>query len=248
VIADFSDFFYFFFIALAAEILGTLGGFGSSLFFVSIAQFFFDMQTVLAFTGLLHIFSNTSKIFLFWRHIDWKLTLRIGIPSIVFTIGGALLATQVSLEYARLILGFFLILFSGWLFFKPDFKLEPRLQNSLLGGSLAGFLAGFVGTGGAIRGLVLASIQLEKSLLIGTSAAIDFGVDFSRTLIYLGHGFLPSTKIMYIPLLLLASIAGSYLGKRYVERISQQTFKTILLTLIAVMGAILIAGHFGWVR
>lgn len=52
-------------LALLAEIIGTIGGFGSSLFFVPIAQFFFDTKTVLGLTAVFHVFSNSSKLFLF---------------------------------------------------------------------------------------------------------------------------------------------------------------------------------------
>lgn len=38
----------FFILTLVAEILGTIGGFGSSLFFVSLSQFFYDFKIVLA--------------------------------------------------------------------------------------------------------------------------------------------------------------------------------------------------------
>jgi uncharacterized membrane protein YfcA len=53
------------FIALLAEVLGTVGGFGSSLFFVPIAAFFLIFQSVLGITAIFHLSSNFSKIFLF---------------------------------------------------------------------------------------------------------------------------------------------------------------------------------------
>ena len=42
---------YFILLALLCEILGTVGGFGSSLFFVPIAGFFLDFQSVLGTTA-----------------------------------------------------------------------------------------------------------------------------------------------------------------------------------------------------
>jgi len=54
--------FLFFFIALFSEIVGTVAGFGSSVFFVPLAGFFFDFHTVLALTSLLHVFSNAAKL------------------------------------------------------------------------------------------------------------------------------------------------------------------------------------------
>lgn len=237
------DYIVFFILTLIAEILGTIGGFGSSLFFVSISQFFYDFQTVLALTGLLHIFSNTAKIVLFRKSIDWKLTLWLGVSSIVLAITGAYVTRHVDFLYAKMIMAIFLITFSTFFFLKPAFILSPTLKNSILGGAVAGFLAGFIGTGGAIRGLVLTAFNLEKNVFVGTSAAIDFGVDLSRTVIYLDANYLAKKEIWYIPVLMVAAFLGSYLGKRLLNKIPQETFKKIVLGLIFMMGVSMIVNE-----
>lgn len=223
--------------------MGTIGGFGSSVFFVSLGQFFYSFQTVLALTGILHVFSNTTKIFLFRKSIDWKLVLWIGVSSVVFAIGGALLTKVVSFVYAKMLLGIFLVSLSTLLFIKPQTKIDPTLTNSISGGALAGFLAGFIGTGGAIRGVVLAAFSLEKNLFVGTSAAIDFGVDLSRMLIYLDNGFFDTDYLWAIPSLFVGAVLGSYLGKRILDKISQETFRKIILALILMIGLSLIANE-----
>jgi uncharacterized membrane protein YfcA len=233
----------FFALTLIAEILGTLGGFGSSLFFVPLGQFFFDFQTVLALTGILHVFSNTSKIVLFRKTIDWKVTLWLGGASILLAIAGAFLTRFVSFQYAGLTLGIFLMCFSAFLFYKPWFSISPSIKNSIASGSAAGFLAGFIGTGGAIRGLALASFNLEKNFFVGTSAIIDFGVDLSRTIIYLEGDYLRKSEFLYIPLLLVAAALGSYLGKVVLNKINQQKFKRITLSLIFLTGLTLIVQY-----
>ncbi len=45
-----------------AEIFGTVGGFGSSVFFVPMASYFLDFQTVLGVTALFHLSSNMTKM------------------------------------------------------------------------------------------------------------------------------------------------------------------------------------------
>ncbi|MCS6974891.1 MAG: sulfite exporter TauE/SafE family protein [Cyclobacteriaceae bacterium] len=230
----------FFLLTLLSEILGTVGGFGSSLFFVSVAQFFFPFQAVLALTGLLHVFSNTAKLVFFWRTIDKKLLLWLGISSAVCAVAGAMLLRWVELEYAKLVLSLFLIGFSLFMLFTPSFKVNNTLRNAVGGGALAGFLAGFVGTGGAVRGLVLASFQLEKNMLIGTSAAIDFAVDLLRSLVYLDSNFLPDELLPVLPLLLVAAFGGSYLGKLIVNRISQTLFRKVLLSLVFLLGVLML--------
>jgi uncharacterized protein len=228
----------FFLLALFCEVIGTIGGFGSSVFFVPMAQFFFNAHLVLAITGVFHVFSNISKIWMFKSNIDKKITLLMGIPSIIFVIIGAYLITQINLRYDNIILGLFLIVFSLIFIIYPKLMIKPTNTNAILGGGLAGFLAGFVGTGGAIRGAVLAAFNLEKSMFVGTSAAIDMGVDLSRSIIYLGNGFLLKQYYIYIPFLLITSFIGSYVGKQLLSKISQEQFKNIVLYMILLIGII----------
>jgi len=238
---------FFFLLTLLAEIIGTIGGFGSSVFFVSLGQFFFDFQTVLALTGLLHIFSNSAKLILFRKSIDWKLTLWIGVTSVLLAILGAYLGKSVDVGLPKLILGFFLVGFSIWFLANPVFTIQPVLKNALLGGSAAGFLAGFIGTGGALRGLVLASFNLEKNLFVGTSAAIDFGVDLSRTIIYLEYNYLNASMLWYIPLLVAVAFLGSYLGKVILNKVSQDTFKRLILVLVLIIGLLIVYQERHWI-
>jgi hypothetical protein len=65
----------FLILGFLSEIVGTVGGFGSSVFFVPLAQFLFDFQSVLMLTVILHDFNNSAKLFLFYRHLDYRLLL-----------------------------------------------------------------------------------------------------------------------------------------------------------------------------
>ena len=123
----------FIFLAIIAEIIGTVGGFGSSLFFVPLAQFFFDIKTVLGITAIFHVFSNIVKLILFRKTIDWKLSLLYGIPSVIFVLLGAWLTTIFSFRFDQITLGLFLIFFSSLLLYKPDLKLAANPTSSCFG-------------------------------------------------------------------------------------------------------------------
>jgi uncharacterized membrane protein YfcA len=100
----------------------------------------------------------------------------------------------------------------------------------------AGLLAGLIGTGGAIRGLVLAAFDLEKGVFVATSAAIDSGVDLSRMIIYLRNNYLTADFYWYIPGLFLVAFAGSYTGKFVLNKIEQKSFRKIVLVLVFLIG------------
>lgn len=227
-------------LAIAAEIIGTVGGFGSSLFFVPVAQFFFDMKTVLGITAVFHVFSNLVKLVLFRKTINLKLTVLFGIPSVLSVMLGAWLTTKLSFRFDQIILAMFLVTFSAVLLIWPNLKLKDNAASSITGGSVAGFLAGFIGTGGAVRGLSLATYNLEKNLFVGTSAAIDMGVDLSRTVIYLENNFVTKQNYYLIPMLAVVSVVGSYTGKLLLNRINQNNFRKTVLGLILLIGLVML--------
>ena len=226
--------------AFLCEILGTIGGFGSSVFFVPIAGFFFSFNMVLAITGILHVFSNVNKLLLFRNSIDKKLLQYYGIPSVLLVLAGSYLSTHTSFELAELTLAFFLVIFSATLLMLPNLQLPATRNNALLSGALAGLLAGFNGTGGAVRGISMAAFNLEKNTFVATSAAVDLGVDVSRSAVYLSYGYFDKQYWYLIPLLLVVSFFGSLVGKKLLNRIPQEKFKKLVLFLILGIGLILL--------
>lgn len=228
----------FLFLSFVAEIIGTIGGFGSSVFFVPLAGLFFDFEMVLGITAVFHVASNLAKIVLFRENLDKKTLTHIGIPAIIFVIIGAYLTAKINHTYFELILGVFLILFSLFLILSPKFNIEPTQKNAWIGGIISGFAAGFLGTGGAVRGLTMAAFNLEKNIFVATSAAIDMGVDLSRSAVYAFNGFIHKETLAMIPFLLIVSFAGSYAGKILLTRISQERFRKISLWLILGIGIV----------
>lgn len=226
--------------ALICEILGTLGGFGSSVFFVPVAQFFYSFQLVLGITSLLHVFSNISKIILFGKHIDYRLMYFYGVPGILLVLVGAYLTTQVKLEYAQLALGIFLVLFSIVLLYYDNLKLKATQGSAVISGGLAGFIAGFCGTGGAIRGISMAAFALPKNVFVGTSAAIDLGIDISRSIVYVQHDYFTPDLLWMIPYLIGISYLGTLIGKKWLARIPEATFRKVVLFLVLSVGSVIL--------
>jgi uncharacterized protein len=234
----------FLILSMFAEIIGTIGGFGSSVFFVPIANFFFDFQSVLGLTAIFHLSSNISKIALFRKGLDKQLLLQIGVPSVIFVIIGGLLANYIKTNLLEMILGLFLVAFSLLFLIRKKLVVKPELKQSLIGGSLSGFTAGLLGTGGAIRGITMAAFNLEKSVFIATSAAIDFLIDFTRTIVYFKNGFIHEHDLIYVPFLIIIGLAGTYIGKYFLKFIPQEKFKRISLFLILFIGVVMLLKTF----
>jgi len=228
----------FILLALLAEILGTIGGFGSSLFFIPIASYFLDFHSVLGVTALFHVSSNLAKIGIFKGGFDKKIALSLGIPAVVFVIIGALLSKYVETKFLEITLSIFLILISLFFLFKKEFQVKPTFANTLGGGIFSGFVAGLIGTGGAIRGIVLASYNLKMEVFIVTSAMIDLCIDASRSVVYLYNGYMHKDDLYLIPILLVISIVGTFIGKKILLLVSEKQFKSFVLILVFVTGCL----------
>jgi hypothetical protein len=213
--------FVFLLLALVSEVIGTIGGFGSSVFFVPLGNFYFDFYSVLGLTAIFHLSSNLSKIFLFKKGLDKRLLLSIGIPSVVFVIVGGLLSKVFNTLFLEIFLGVFLIGFSLLFLIKSKFNISPNDKNAIIGGSFSGLSAGLLGTGGAIRGLTMA-------VFIATSAFIDFMIDFSRTFVYYNNGYIHQHDLIYVPFLFVIGLLGSFLGKKILAHIRNQNFEGYL--------------------
>lgn len=230
--------YLFLVLTLLAEVIGTIGGFGSSVFFVPIGAFYFDFYSVLGMTAIFHLSSNLSKIFLFRKGLDKFLLLYIGIPSVIFVILGGYLSKFVNARFLEIILGIFLVAMSLLFLVKKDLVITANKPNSVGGGILSGLTAGLLGTGGAIRGITMAAFNLEKSVFIATSALIDFMVDLSRTFVYYGNGYIGKQELMYLPFLLFIGITGTWIGKKILNYLPQEKFKRISLILILLIGVV----------
>ena len=222
-------------LALLAEIAGTLGGFGSSVFFVPVANLFFDFESVLGITALYHLSSNVSKLGMFRGGVDKRLLLTLGVPSVAFAMLGGLATTFVDTAWLELGLAIFLMALSAWMLLRPGWALAATTRNAMLGGALSGGMAGLVGTGGAIRGLTMAAFNLPKELFVATSAAIDLLADVGRALVYWRNGYFHGHDLMYAPLLMVVAVAGTWVGKSLLQRISQQVFRKIALGMVLLI-------------
>lgn len=232
---NFQEYGLFIGLALLAEVLGTVSGFGSSLLFVSVASLFFDFKIVLGITAVFHVFSNIAKIFIFKEGLDRNIALKLGVPAVGGVIVGALLTDLLAQQTGEMLMSVVIVFLALFLLISPNIKIEKSDRNLYSGGVVSGFLAGLIGTGGAIRGLTLIAFNLEKQIFITTSAWIDLGVDSSRSIVYIWNGYFTADHLSLIPFLIIISVLGSWVGKLILGYTSQKVFRIIVLVVISVV-------------
>ena len=225
----------FFISALIAEIIGTMAGFGSSTIFLPLALLFVDFKTAIILVAIFHLFGNLSRIIFFRQGFDKKIILQFGMPSILFSLLGALMIGILPQPVLKLVLGIFLITTSVSFLIKPELKIPANTSTFIAGGSVTGFITALVGTGGALRATLLQGFNIEKIKYIATAATIALATDATRIPVYISQGFLTEQYFIYIPILFGIAISGSFLGRRIVKRINQELFRKIVLVAIILV-------------
>jgi uncharacterized protein len=237
------DFYVLFFIvAFLSIIIGTVAGFGTSTIFLPVALFFVDFKTALVLVAITHLSANLGATTFFRHGLDKRLILLFGVPSIFITIIGAYMVTYVPQNILIIILGIFLLSFSILFLIRPNIKVPASEINTIIGGALSGFLQGLIGIGGPLRGAFLISYDLDKFKYIATLAAIAVIIDLTRIPIYLTNNLLEPQYYIYIPILVVLGIIGSYIGKKIVVFIPQDAFKKVVLVAIGFASLVLILG------
>jgi uncharacterized protein len=225
----------FFISALIAEIIGTMAGFGSSTIFLPLALLFVDFKTAIILVAIFHLFGNLSRIIFFRQGFDKRIILQFGVPSIFFSLLGALMIGILPQPVLKLVLGIFLITTSVSFLIKPELKIPANTSTFIAGGSVTGFITALVGTGGALRATLLQGFNIEKIKYIATAATIALATDATRIPVYISQGFLTEQYFIYIPSLFGIAISGSFLGRRIVKRINQDLFRKIVLVAIILV-------------
>lgn len=228
--------FLFVILAFVAEFIGAISGVSSSALFVSLARLFESMQITLVLTATLHVLGNSVRAVIYRKNINWNLTIRFGVPAIVFSGIGAQYSDFFSEWMYSFFLGLFLTGLSAFLLFFNKNEIFSVRWLPYVGGALSGLLTGLLGSGGAVRSLALTVFNLNPLTYIATSTLIDFGGDIVRLYVYLKKGYFNSEHYFYIPILMVIVMIANWLGKKVLTKIPEERFRKIVLYFVMVLG------------
>ncbi|MBM9604999.1 sulfite exporter TauE/SafE family protein [Desulfopila inferna] len=224
-------------LTLAASIIGTATGFGTSTVMIPLMVLLVPPPVALLFVGIIHLCGDIWKMLLFRRGFDWKLIIAFGLPGIAASFLGASLSLQTEIIPLQRILGFFLILYVGFLLVNHRWSLPKTSITAVSGGLLSGLFAGFFGVGGAVRGAFLTAFNLDKEVYIFTSGLIAMFIDLTRVTLYISGGTrlqedLTTALFLSIPI----SFGGAYLAKSFLDRMPQRFFRIFIGIFLALVG------------
>ncbi len=255
-----------FFIGLVAFIASGItlfSGFGLGTVLMPVFAVFFPIPLAIAATAVVHFSNNIFKFVLMIKHANWQVVARFSIPATFAALFGATLlnlfdqipslgsyvlgSSIFEITAIKIIIGLLIVFFA--LFELSPWPQELRLPGKWLpiGGVLSGFFGGLSGNQGALRSAFLLQAGLSRDAFVSTSAVSATLVDISRLMIY-GMGFLTThftnsqELITSVAVGTICAIIGTFVGKRFLERVTLKFVRNTVATIMLLIGFGLIAG------
>ncbi len=224
-------------LTIIASIVALIAGFGTSTIMVPILIYFFPLPEVLLLTGIIHWFNDGWRLLFYRDGIWWQRVILAAIPGVAASIIGAWLVLRLPQHFLFRALGIMLLVYVIFIYANPSFQMKRTRPFAILGGTVAGFLSGLFGVSGEATSMILSTLCLSKEVFIGTGGAFTLIIDISRVIAYAGEGVrLDSTLLLGLAIFIPASLLGSLIGRKIVNRIPQRQFRNVITAFLLVAG------------
>jgi uncharacterized protein len=185
---------------------------------------------------LVAIVANLTRVALWWRSVDWRVTAVYAATSIPAVILGANTLVQFNPRMIELILGSFLLLMIPIRRWLRNQSFKMRLPHMAIVGAVIGYLTGIVASTGAINTPFFLAYGLLKGAYIGTEAAASLAMFLAKGATFHQLGVLDNRAILQGLLIGVFVLIGSTLSKRLVLKLPEERFLQLMEGVMLVSG------------
>lgn len=232
-------------IVFAAFVVRGMSGFGAGMIGIPLLAFLMPVHAAVAMFGLLVLFLFVFLSIRDWREVVQDELRRLLLPTLLGVAAGVLLFTRLDNRLLLQLLGGFLIAYSAYALAVRYFGL-PQYTCSQRWAAPVGFAGAFIDTlfgggGGTLVVIYLHMRQVGRAAFRATVAALWLFEMIARILGYGTAGYYTLDTLLLCMLLLPFMGAGTWVGERLGNRISQEAFSKLLAALLMLTGASLLA-------
>lgn len=228
-------------IGLAAGTLGGIVGFGSSVILVPVLAFVFGPKAAVPMMAVASLMANASRVALWWREIDWRAVAAYSIPAVPAAALGARTMLAMDPRRVELALGMFLLAMVPVRRRMLARAITVGLPVLALAGAGIGFLTGIVASTGPINTPFFLGHGLVKGAYLSTEALGSAAVYLTKAAVFREGDALPDALLARGALVGCSLMAGSWIAKRVVQRMSPGDFRVVMDVLMVVAGVAMVA-------
>lgn len=222
--------------ALVGSVVGGIAGFGTGIILLPILAWTLGLRTAAPVLTVTMLLGNLSRIWWSRGDVDHAVTLRFLAGAMPATMVGAVFYTFAPTDSLRWVMGLFLIATVPARRFLLTRWVGIRLRHFPVLGAAVGIISGIVVATGPVMTPFLLAHGLRRGAYIATEAVCALGMHAARAATFTRYSLLSWEILVIGGALGSVMFAGSWLGRRLLDRMSDRVFLKLIEALLIVMG------------
>lgn len=229
-------------IAFIAALLAAVSGFGGAAVLLPVLVFVFGIREAVPILTVAQLIGNASRVWFNRQELNWRVVAWFAMGGVPMALLGGLLFAHAPLAALTRVLGAFLILIVVLRHVPklPTFK--PPLKSFALIGAASSFLSALLGSVGPLMAPFFLAYGLVKGAYIATEALSTVVMHIAKLIAYHESAILPLHAIESGLALGPIMVAGSFAGKRVVDRLPERVFVQIIDVTLVAAGVLFLTG------
>ena len=226
-------------ISIFTSLVAGVVGLGGGLMLIAILPSFLPIQALIPIHGFTQMFSNVSRAYFGYKHIQFEVVPKFLIGSIIGVSIIALILDMISIEYIPLFIGSYILLSLWSKRFNEKIK---KYENYYIIGFLQSGLSVIVGATGPLTTTLLLKEYGDKDKVVATAALLMSITHSMKVLVFVYFGFQFLQYIDIITVMVVGVIIGSYLGTKIRDKVDGKKLVFVLKILLSILAVKLIVG------
>jgi uncharacterized membrane protein YfcA len=231
---------FIFLIGLLSGCLSGVIGTGASIILLPILVFQFGPQQAVPIMAIAGLMSNVGKAWAWRREVDWRAFGAFSVAAVPAAMLGARTLLVLPPNTVEFALGFFFLIMIPVRRWLRAHNIGISAWHLAICGAAIGFLSGVVLSTGPLMIPAFAAFGLLKGALLSTEAISSLAITVTKIATFRSLGALPLDVILKGALIGSSVMAGTFIGKAVVQRMSSHAFQIVLDAMLLVSGLSLI--------
>jgi len=229
-------------VAFIAAMLAAVTGFGGAAVLLPMLVFVFGVREAVPILTVAQLIGNGSRVWFNRRELDWRVVGWFALGGVPMALVGGVLFAHAPLKALTRVLGAFLI-FIVLIRRMPKMKaFETPLRGFAIIGAASSFLSALLGSVGPLMAPFFLAYGLVKGAYIGTEALSTVVMHVAKLIAYRQSAVLPVHAVVSGLALGPLMVAGSFAGKRAVDRIPERVFVLVIDATLLAAGTMFLTG------
>lgn len=222
--------------ALVGSVIGGVAGFGAGVVLLPVVATVLGVKAAVPVLTITMLLGNFSRMWWSRFDVDAAVTTRFLLGAVPATALGAVVYASAPSGTLRILMGCFLLVATPLRRLLSSGTLRVRLAHFPLVGAGIGALSSLVVTTGPVATPFFLAYGLRRGAYIASESVCALGMHVARGAVLARYRLL-TWQIVVIGLVLGATMfAGSYIGRRLLDRVSDRVFLIVIEILLVLMG------------